>query len=734
MIILKLATNGLDLIKLETSLVTSDNKKSVSLEVTFDDTWDGYGKSATFKSSSSDKIYEVPLADDACVVPWEVLESVGTMSVGVRGVKDDGSVVASDLVDYKIAQGAKSGDGTSKDPTPTVYEQLLSNYGSVDQKIINEIQERKGAIYKEIQERANAISKEKSERMTEVDVERKRIDNITKLPSGSTSGDAELMDIRVGADGNTYNSAGTAVREQIGSLREELAFQTNQILLLNPHELANAEWSIGISAGPAKDEIIDDPKSAVTNLLVGKTDITIVNPDPKVYNMSIIIYPTSGGYNASYNIYKVNVLKGEQFKIILTSSENMTNDYLTKFKTDCLYHSLIKSIVGDEVKPVNFNGTLNAYTDVTYSLKKGRQYKINLRVAGEQTPTSSGGGILAVKGNSETPIVLFTPPVSEHSDYLIYTPDTDYNTIRFGGNKTKVDFEITPFYKSLYDVSLELFSLSKSLKALEDKQVITKTVGAENCDFISIVEAVKYAYNTGNVTLLLRPEVFEITNREVENEGAGLPLGNNVRIIGQNGSIIKCHYTGGKAYNQELFSIFSCRPSDFILENVELDAKNIRYCVHDECSGTATAYNHKYINCKMLHDSSDAEWKTPQCIGGGHGTNGTVIIKGGTYKCVPVQPQGHESVENVPLSFHYNTSNVLADNQLIISDVYLDGDDSFIYYGGSATTDNTEHTNVKIYNCKMGKKPINYSESDAPGQISTAVLYSWNNTYTNNDL
>lgn len=56
-----------------------------------------------------------------------------------------------------------------------------------------------------------------------------RISNLAKLPSGSTTGDAELQDIRTGEDGTVYDNAGEAVRGQIGQLKESLDWESKML-------------------------------------------------------------------------------------------------------------------------------------------------------------------------------------------------------------------------------------------------------------------------------------------------------------------------------------------------------------------------------------------------------------------------------------------------------------------------------------------------------------------------
>ena len=81
---------------------------------------------------------------------------------------------------------------------------------------------------REIESNHKEIVSNYSNLFNKINVNSSRIDSFTSLSSGSTSGDAELIDIRVGADGKKYNTAGNSVREQI-----------NKSTILNLFKLAN---------------------------------------------------------------------------------------------------------------------------------------------------------------------------------------------------------------------------------------------------------------------------------------------------------------------------------------------------------------------------------------------------------------------------------------------------------------------------------------------------------------
>ena len=85
-----------------------------------------------------------------------------------------------------------------------------------------------------------ALTSRVSQAETDIDTQTARIDNIVALPSGSTQGDAELMDIRVKADGSTASSAGEAVREQIDELKNDIYdFDSSQLDVMGAYVKQN---------------------------------------------------------------------------------------------------------------------------------------------------------------------------------------------------------------------------------------------------------------------------------------------------------------------------------------------------------------------------------------------------------------------------------------------------------------------------------------------------------------
>ncbi len=109
----------------DTQQIVSDSRNYLHAAFTFsDDDWTGI-KTAVFKNG--DVVKHVILENDECLVPWEVIKS-GILHVSVFC----GDLITADTATVYINESGYEDGGVPEDPSPTVYEQIISMLNEIE--------------------------------------------------------------------------------------------------------------------------------------------------------------------------------------------------------------------------------------------------------------------------------------------------------------------------------------------------------------------------------------------------------------------------------------------------------------------------------------------------------------------------------------------------------------------------------------------------------------------------
>ena len=179
----------------------------------------------------------------------------------------------------------------------------------------------------------------------ELDVERKRIDSFTSLPEGSTTGDAELIDGRIGVDGVTYENIGSAIREQFKNVNKT----TDDLLKSYKPVAEEVDISIlenWIQADGTISNYNNYKHVEISNI---KTNDTFLLKCQVGSNIRAYVIKNSGGHvTRVYNQESYDTKHDYDLKVTINSDEEGGTLYINTFSSNYIG---VKKYNGIEIAP-----------------------------------------------------------------------------------------------------------------------------------------------------------------------------------------------------------------------------------------------------------------------------------------------------------------------------------------------------------------------------------------------
>lgn len=258
----------------------------------------------------------------------------------------------------------------------------------------------------------STLSGRVSQNETDIATQTARINNIVSLPEGSTTGDAELIDIRVKEDGSTAKSAGESVREQIKEVKNELNSSVTDLKSdLNIHlEVLDGVGNINFVNGAIKDNYYDGETIDYNPVQASNYKYAIID----CAEGDLFLLNVSGGAE-----YKAWCFADAEQKVVKFSSSNITISKLLIQAPANSAKLIINSNSADtscfKVKSVNYitpemfgavgNGVTNDTTAVQSALDSGCDVVFNgiystnlLRIRKNNITVTVNGAIRTTSG------------------------------------------------------------------------------------------------------------------------------------------------------------------------------------------------------------------------------------------------------------------------------------------------------------------------------------------------
>lgn len=118
-------------------LIAAGGTDENHVEFDFCNMWDGFQRIAVFYNKPSKKYKNIIDENNSCPIPPEVTKTRGNMYFGVFGTNNSGVTRTSEVVCYRIDEGAIESGAEPSDPTPDMWEQLLAQIQEANEKSLN---------------------------------------------------------------------------------------------------------------------------------------------------------------------------------------------------------------------------------------------------------------------------------------------------------------------------------------------------------------------------------------------------------------------------------------------------------------------------------------------------------------------------------------------------------------------------------------------------------------------